>query len=118
MCSALQILGFGPCHHPAQLPVDLVQWDKFAKATKGMYIYINISSFSCFIYRSQKLPDPSPELLDEIYSEYVSALDNTAAILAEPLYKAYPNAKFILVSSRNLYSTNVADPMIFDDVDG
>lgn len=74
LCSALQILGFGPCHHPAQLPVELAQWDKFAKATK----------------------DPSPEFLDEIYSGYVSALDNTAAILAEPLYKAYPNAKFIL----------------------
>lgn len=38
------------------------------------------------------------EVLDDLYSGYVSAVDNTTAILAEPLYKAYPDAKFILVS--------------------
>ncbi|GJJ09205.1 hypothetical protein Clacol_003427 [Clathrus columnatus] len=40
----------------------------------------------------------SPEVLDGLFCGYVAAVDNTAAILAEPLYRAYPDAKFILTT--------------------
>lgn len=72
--TALQILGFGPCHHPIIEGVDTDQLVRFANATKN----------------------PSPEVLDDLYRGYVSAVDVTTAILAEPLYKAFPDAKFIL----------------------
>ncbi|GJJ09185.1 hypothetical protein Clacol_003407 [Clathrus columnatus] len=42
--------------------------------------------------------DASPEVLDDIYRGYVTAMDSTTAVLAEPLYRAYPEAKFILTT--------------------
>lgn len=41
----------------------------------------------------------TPEILADIFGGYVSALDSTTAVLAKPLYKTYPDVKFILVSN-------------------
>ncbi|GJJ15144.1 hypothetical protein Clacol_009419 [Clathrus columnatus] len=77
LCAALEILGFGPCHHPVHLGVENDFWRKITKAAKD---------------------DASPEVLDDIFRGYVSATDSTTAVLAEPLYRAYPEARFILTT--------------------
>ncbi|GJJ09191.1 hypothetical protein Clacol_003413 [Clathrus columnatus] len=77
LCTALEILGFGPCHHPVLLGVESDFWGRIVKAAKD---------------------DASPEVLDDLFRGYAVAMDSTAAVLAEPLYRAYPEAKFILVN--------------------
>ncbi|GJJ09201.1 hypothetical protein Clacol_003423 [Clathrus columnatus] len=77
LSTALEILGFGPCHHPFLFGTESDVWSKFAKIAQD---------------------NPSPEILDDLFRGYGAALDNTAAILAEPLYRAYPQAKFILTT--------------------
>lgn len=80
LCSALETLGFGPCYHPFRLNVDITQadfWGKFAEVAKDA-------------------DNASPEVLADLFRGYVSAVDSMTAVLAKPLYKAYPNAKFIL----------------------
>ncbi|GJJ09200.1 hypothetical protein Clacol_003422 [Clathrus columnatus] len=72
--AALEILGFGPCHHPLNLGVDYYS-GKLARVIRG---------------------DASAKLLDDVFRGYGSAVDTTAGSVAEPLYRAYPDAKFIL----------------------
>lgn len=33
--SALEILGFGPCHHAYMVTPEAMKWDKLARAAKG-----------------------------------------------------------------------------------
>ncbi|GJJ09192.1 hypothetical protein Clacol_003414 [Clathrus columnatus] len=94
LCTALEILGFGPCHHPALLGVESDYWSRVAKAAKG-----ELSVLRFIIWNSHRLKgDTSPEVLDDIFRGYVTAMDSTTAVLAEPLYQAYPEAKFILTT--------------------
>lgn len=52
-----------------------------------------LSAFKKYLLLIEK----RPELINDIFYGYGSALDSTTAMLAEPLYKLYPDAKFILV---------------------
>lgn len=96
LCHALETLGFGPCHHPLVAVAD-INWGDFGRAARD----------HC-----------SPQILDNLYQGYVSAVDNTAAMLAEPLYRTFPDAKYILTvrdpakwteSMRNTILRNVED---------
>ncbi|GJJ09184.1 hypothetical protein Clacol_003406 [Clathrus columnatus] len=91
--TALEMLGFGPCHHPILLGIESDFWGRVAKAAKG-----ELSVIEPFTHSYELKDDVSPEVLDNLFHGYVSAIDNTAAVLAEPLYRAYPEAKFILTT--------------------
>ncbi|GJJ09190.1 hypothetical protein Clacol_003412 [Clathrus columnatus] len=93
LCTALEILGFAPCHHPALLGVESDFWDRATKAAK-----CELSVIEFIIYSDKSKDGASPEVLDDLFRGYVSAMDNTVAVMAEPLYRAYPEAKFILTT--------------------
>ncbi|KIJ41760.1 hypothetical protein M422DRAFT_255069 [Sphaerobolus stellatus SS14] len=76
LCEALEILGFGPCHHPFRAPDIWEMWRMW----------------------NSVIEKPSPEKIDNIFRGYKSAVDTPVAIMAKEMYNAYPNAKFILVS--------------------
>lgn len=119
LCTALEMLGFGPCHHPARLGVDTNYWSKIAKAAQGAISLLqqqNLLSDSLVI-PFKDVENVSPEILADIFGGYVSALDSTTAVLAKPLYEAYPDAKFILVSDVQIVEVVSHEPS-FLSIDG
>ncbi|KIJ33593.1 hypothetical protein M422DRAFT_264354 [Sphaerobolus stellatus SS14] len=78
LTAALEILGCGPCYHTSKWmdsrPSDYLKW----------------------VEQYEKGGDP--ELIDDILQGYVSVLDQPAANFPETLYRAYPEAKFILTT--------------------
>ncbi|KIJ26207.1 hypothetical protein M422DRAFT_272735 [Sphaerobolus stellatus SS14] len=84
LATALDKLGFGPCYHPLKIVKQTSdENDLFASWAK-----INDENWS-------------PADLDDLLRGYCSIMDFIAAINAEKLYQAYPDAKYIL---------NVRDP--------
>lgn len=77
LCYALEKLGFGPCYHTFNVPSDKVNWIPWAKVLDGQN---------------------DPEYLDTLLQGYGSALDSPVALAAEAIYKAYPDAKYILTT--------------------
>ncbi|KIJ33608.1 hypothetical protein M422DRAFT_264374 [Sphaerobolus stellatus SS14] len=78
MTKALEILGYGPCYHTFSLVSSGVNDFK-----KWMKIYD----------KGEDL-----EIIDGILQGYSSVLDLPAANFPEALYRAYPDAKFILTT--------------------
>ncbi|KIJ33609.1 hypothetical protein M422DRAFT_264375 [Sphaerobolus stellatus SS14] len=78
LTEALEILGYGPCYHTIKWmesrPSDWLKW----------------------VEQYEKGGDP--ELIDNILQGYSSVLDQPAANFPETLYRAYPDAKFILTT--------------------
>ncbi|GJJ10955.1 hypothetical protein Clacol_005184 [Clathrus columnatus] len=77
LCIALEKLGFGPCYHPLHVPRDQGRWVEWAKVMEGQ---------------------TDPEFIDSILKGFNSAVDSPVALVADTLYKTYPDAKFILTT--------------------
>ncbi|GJJ08169.1 hypothetical protein Clacol_002377 [Clathrus columnatus] len=75
LCHALEKLGFGPCYHPLHVQKDKLKWVEWAKVLQGQ---------------------TDPEFIYSILEGFGSALDTPVTFVADSIYKAYPNAKYIL----------------------
>ena len=71
--TALEQLGFSPCHHMSEVPKDLSQIDWFLRAASGEEVN-----------------------WDEVFYGFEAAVDWPAAAYYEELANEYPNAKIIL----------------------
>ncbi|KIJ46145.1 hypothetical protein M422DRAFT_250179 [Sphaerobolus stellatus SS14] len=81
LTAALEILGCGPCYHTSKRMDSRPSDNYFGKSGLG-----------------RTLEGGDPELIDDILQGYVSVLDQPAANFPETLYRAYPEAKFILTT--------------------